>query len=327
MRTRSVAAVGLGLALSLSACSGDPPRGATQQDVIGGTVTPEGMFPGIGALYSSTFGAATCTGTLIAPDVVLTAAHCIDPAVTGSAEVPGFTLVHDTITSQPAFTVGERMVKHPSFDINSLPPSGLGDVFDIGLVFLTQPITAVAPVRMPSTEEVAGLTPGTMLDLVGYGVTEVDGFETGVMFNGRAPLISLGTSEIQISNPGDIQNCYGDSGGPALVDLGGGVRVVGVVSRSYNGNICNQGGVDTRVDSYRDWIYQESGVCAVGDARCTPDASLATEVDADDGGGDDDGGDDDGGGGGGGCSTSGAGGSGALVLALAVLLGARRRRS
>jgi len=308
------------LALIVPACVGDPDLGTAQGEVIGGQMTPEGQFPGVGALYLPSFGGTMCTGTLIAPDVVLTAGHCVEPLFIGT-EIPGFTLAHDTVTSQPAFVPGMRTMQHPMFDIMSDPGTGIGTWYDVGLVFLSEPITSVAPIKLPNAADGAMLTAGTQLKLVGYGRTSNATQDVGVMYDAVAPIVTPGPTELQISNPGDPQNCNGDSGGPALIDLGAGYRVVGIVSRSANGAECTQGGVDTRVDAYLDFIYAQTGVCADGDARCTPDASLTGGPDADPI-------DDPGTDGGGCCSTSRGNAAGSALLALAVgLVTLRRRRS
>jgi hypothetical protein len=138
------------------------------------------------------------------------------------------------------------------------------------------------------------------------------------MYNATAPLVMAGTAELQISNPGDPQNCYGDSGGPALIDFGSGYRVVGVVSRSADGSDCTQGGVDTRVDAYLNFIAMEGPeICVPGTDRCTPDAA-PPPPDAGGPGVDGDGG--------GCCSTSRGAGAGSLLMAVFVGLVTLRRR-
>src|SRR5690348_6582739 len=49
--------------------------GTLDAPVIGGSAAPEGEWPDAAALYSS--GEQGCSGTLIAPTVVLTAGHCV----------------------------------------------------------------------------------------------------------------------------------------------------------------------------------------------------------------------------------------------------------
>src|SRR5688572_3853916 len=51
---------------------------ATAAPIIGGTATTVGQYPSVVAI---TVGGSLCTGTLITPLWVLTAAHCIDPVV------------------------------------------------------------------------------------------------------------------------------------------------------------------------------------------------------------------------------------------------------
>lgn len=310
-----------------------PPTSHISKPVIGGEITPEGEFPGVGALYLGSAGGTFCTGTLIAPDVVLTAAHCI----VLSPGTPDFALAHDTVSSVPTLVHGASAIANENFDINTDPGTGPGTWYDIALLFLDAPITSVAPIKLPSVDEANTMTTGTELALVGYGVT-VDGSDAhGVMYDAVTDLVTRGDAELQISTPGAPQNCYGDSGGPGLYDVGGEYRVVGVVSRSAGGNSCTVGGIDTRVDYYLDWIHTHAPqVCIPGmdctavtpDAAPAPDAEVIDHPDA--ATGPDAGGPSEEGDGGGCCSTgggSGPAGSALLALAVGVVIGRRRRRT
>lgn len=304
--------VGLGLGLAgLAGCVDDLDVGVRTDPVIGGTVTAEGQFPGVGALLYDLGGGggeAGCTGTLISPTVVLTAAHCLDPQLGGDALV-GFTLAHDTLGAPPTMTAVARKVAHAQFDFNAELGPGLGQWFDIGLVFLAAPITEVAPIRLPRPADGADLLADADLTIVGYGRTSNDTQDVGVMHDAATKLVSLNDWELQVGmGQGQPQNCHGDSGGPALAELAG-TRVVGVVSRSFDlSSECLNGGVDTRVDAYLDWIVAQGVTdlpCGSGPAAACP-------------------GEDDGGGC---CSTSSRSPLGPLVLAaLALAPLARRRR-
>ncbi len=246
----------LGVVLLLAGCV-EPSVGRGQQPVIGGTLTPEGMYPATGALVlNDGYGyQPTCTGTLIAPDAVLTAGHCVDDLFTNGA-VPSFTLaLNANGVSADQVYAGLSSHPHPSFDINTLP-TGIGRWYDIAVLKLAQPVPDAAVEILPTVEEAALLAPDLMLQLVGYGLTSNDTFDLGVKYHGEGRLREVAEAELLISDPGTQQNCNGDSGGPALVDLGEGLRIVGVVSRSPDDNpVCDHGGVDTRTDSYLDFIH------------------------------------------------------------------------
>lgn len=223
--------------------------------VIGGSPAQPGDFASTGALLSN--GGVLCTGTLVAPDVVLTAAHCV---VLAGSTPPDFTLALDATTA-PASEIYAGASAHAHPDYNLLAMSqGLGVNYDVGLVILAEPVTGVAPALLPTPDAVAGtVTPGTFVDIVGYGVTEPTGlFPTGVKHEARTEVLELGSHELLLSKAGQPQNCRGDSGGPAFADLGSGVRLVGIVSRGEGGilDACDAGhGIDTRADAYLAWIH------------------------------------------------------------------------
>jgi len=293
-----------------------------QAPVIGGDLTPAGLYPATGALLVD--GQMSCTGTLIAPDVVLTAGHCVDSLLIGSS-IPSFTLALDANSATGGEVIaGAGTRQHPDFDLTNDPVDGIGKWFDIGLVLLSEPITSVDYEILPSPQEAAsGLVSGLDVEIVGYGLISNDTFEVGVKHHGVADLVEVGDWELAIAEPGQQQNCNGDSGGPAYVDIGGDRRLVGVVSRSPDEDpVCDHGGVDTRVDAYLDWIHANATIpCGSGLSEPCP------EPDAGPGGGDGGPGADDGGEGG--CCAVGGGspsGSAALILAVGWLLGPHRRR-
>lgn len=295
-------------ALLLSSCIDAPEVGHSERPVINGTPTPAGMFPATGALMADLGGGLepSCTGTLIAPRAVLTAGHCVDAFFTGG-QTPSFTLEADANNAPAASIVaGASHHPHPDFDIQADLPDGVTQWNDIAVLLLAADVPGAEIAILPTPEESEALAPGASLDLVGYGLTSADGFAVGVKHHGNGDLRELGTHELLISEPGQQQNCNGDSGGPALVDLGAGPRIIGVVSRSPDQDpTCDHGGIDTRVDAYLEWIHSLVEVeCGGLMGPCETEAE------------------------GGGCCSTGRGGElpGALVLvgAVAVLLARRR---
>ena len=310
--------------LALLAGCTSPEWSTTSAEVVGGELTSPGEFPGVGALMYDMGGGPPqfgCTGTLIAPTVVLTAAHCLDPALVGG-NVPGFTLALDTFAT-PTVVPGAMAIPHEQFDLEMLPPGGFAETFDIGLVVLAQPITEVAPIPMPRPTDAPALVAGLQMQIAGYGATDAQGNGGGVMFDATTAMISLDTTELQVGmGAPQPQNCYGDSGGPGFATVGGVRRVIGVVSRSFDdGPDCNAGGIDTRVDAYLSWIHAHLPTnteipCDSGLAEACPEPE--PEPDPDDPMGEEDGG---------GCCSTGDNGTSSVLIALGLgLLVLRRRR-
>ena len=307
MRRRLPTVVIAGLAAAAGCADGG--LGGLDQGIIGGTPSAVGAFPAVGALYE---GGPTCTATLIAPDAVLTAAHCLHPG----AGLPAFTLDADARGAVDLVTVVDVVI-HPDWDVDRAISDGPTQYFDLAVLRLGEPVE-VAPAIVAGPADGRRLTAGTPVTMVGYGQT-VDGDPTsaGLKVDAIAPVVATSPSELQVSNPGDPQNCYGDSGGPALADLGAGQRVVGVVSRgATTATTCDQGSVDTRVDYYLPWLRAQvpelcagGDVCAGGTGEPDPSAGFGAEIT-------------------GGCAAGGGGRGGALagLAGLAVIVCRARRR-
>jgi|GEM_PF-3420106 len=257
----------------------------SQSAIIGGSVARATEFPATGAIIARSggqgpnFGTLICTASLIAPDTLLTAAHCtINPFegfinftyfFTLSNDVSGF---ENDPTNLPPDTVGiSKLVPHPDFDINSMAsPMGLGNFYDIGLAFLESEITSVSPLVIMQTDDSSSVLVNAEVDIAGYGLIAPNGQSAGVKHVAQTVINEVAPAEIQIGNMAPTpQKCRGDSGGPTILEVNDGLfpstRLISVTSRAYDQRDCEVGGVDTRVDFFREWVSNEmTKACSEG---------------------------------------------------------------
>jgi secreted trypsin-like serine protease len=279
--------------------------------VVGGTPVKPGEWRDAVAVLSNT---AACTGTLITPDVVLTAGHCIetDPAL----------VIVDTVDyGKPG---GE-----PIKVARSIAYPGWQDAYDVGVVVLDHPATVKPRAIAAPCSVRSGLVAGAVLRLVGFGLTNRAGTgDNSRLHEGEIPVVDATCSSDPACMPAiapggeftaggrGVDSCFGDSGGPVYLDTPAGPALVGVVSRAYAtvGPPCGQSSVYVRADKVVSWIERVTHE-TVQRTTCkgaADEATLADEPVSGDGDGD-------------GCAAG--GGSGGLVLALGALAVSRHRRA
>jgi Trypsin len=177
---------------------------------------PDGnRHPNVGALLAPTPYSdgtwATCSGTLIAPTIFLTAAHCDQGvsrvAVTfdSSYVAPTGTTYWGTWRADPAFTHAQS------------------DPHDLAVVVLDKAVKGITPARLPAAGSLDGLKVETKFTSVGYGAQSVT-IDKGPTFH-YADIRYVATGSLNAVNPawlrismnpatGNGGTCYGDSGGP-----------------------------------------------------------------------------------------------------------------
>ena len=222
--------------------------------VGGGAPSTEGIGRSVVTIVGSRGN--FCTGALIAPRVVLTAAHCVQPGA-------DYRIVEYGADKQPSLRDVKTIAIHPGFNMQAMLAHRA--TADVALLQLT----ARASGKIPSTFGAPNIpiAVGGRFTIAGIGVTvRGDGKSGGTIR--AAGLIATGkpgTLQIRLVDPvsqgtrDGLGACTGDSGAPVFEDRQGGPVIIGVVSWSTGPNgSAGCGGITgvTPLTLYRDWLLQ-----------------------------------------------------------------------
>jgi V8-like Glu-specific endopeptidase len=271
----SVHALAMAAVLFASACADQStaePTGATRESIIGGTVDTGDNAVAYLDFEDGKGGGMSCTGTLIAPNVVLTAGHCslVDETCNGGGGPPtctanpasGYTVYGGTNPADNNFNIVAPTWKAKDLENHPNPNYGNkanGDAHDdVGILVLDtiQVMSGSAPTPVPwlSTKDNAIFVKGTTFRTVGFGLTNHQAdIGAGTKRQVTTTIQSSDATTFQYGGP-TANNCDGDSGGPALATINGVETLIGTTS---GGDVnCVQVGIDMRVDAFAAFIGQ-----------------------------------------------------------------------
>jgi secreted trypsin-like serine protease len=204
----------------------------------------------------------TCSGTLIAPDAVLTAAHCVRSATLGDLTIRNVQVGHPR--ARPERINVLRVEVHPQFDAQH---AELGR--DLAVLRLVRPATRAQPMPIAALSDNVMLA-GPPIRILGFGVTRSGGRGSARLQGGTLESLSpfhcfsgdvqgMAQTRFCAASP-SAGVCPGDSGAPAVLGVGGVPHVVGVVSMAVdNSSRCvESAAVITRVSAFREWIASVS---------------------------------------------------------------------
>ena len=164
------------------------------------------------------FGDSFCTGALVLPDIVVTAAHCLVVKRTGAERRP----------ERTHFVAGYRLRRHQGhrtardFSIHPGYAMAEGDTiasigFDLALVKLTAPLDKIAPFSLSP-----GIEAGDDVTILSYGRDrpEIPSIQSPCGVTARSGAIAILDCDVT----------YGVSGAPVFRLIDGEWRIVAVVS-------------------------------------------------------------------------------------------------
>jgi hypothetical protein len=205
-----------------------------------------------------------CTGALIAPKLVLTVAHCVQPGADHK-------IVEYGADKQPSLQDVKTVAVHPGFNMQTMLAHRA--TADVALLLLNAPAKAKVPstLGMPNIPIVVG----SRFTIAGIGVTvRGDGKSGGtIRIAGLVATGKPGTLQIRLVDPvgqgtrDGLGACTGDSGAPVFEDQQSGPAIIGVVSWSTGPNgSAGCGGLTgvTPLTLYRDWILQTARQWGMG---------------------------------------------------------------